>query len=77
MVQLVNEIEKLPAYSQGPKVLIRKLRLETFVTPDPIQSKALSYLTQARAQAYLKDRYGKKEHNFNKNIHKLWPFHSG
>ncbi len=74
VVQRVNEIEKSSEYSQDPKFLICKLRLDTFTRPDSIQSKALSYLTQSRAQAHLKDRYGQREHNFIKNIHKLWAF---
>jgi hypothetical protein len=59
VVQRVHEIERLPAYTQGPEALIRELRLKTFINPDPIQSKALSYLTQSNAATYLKFKYKK------------------
>jgi hypothetical protein len=47
VVQRVHAIEGLPACSQDPKALIRNLRSEsiTSINPDPIQSKALAFLT--------------------------------
>ncbi len=57
VVQRVNEIERLPEYSRDSKALIRKLRLGSFIKPDPVQSKALSYLTQSKARSYLKSKY--------------------
>ncbi len=47
VVQRVLEIEKLPACSQNPKALIRRLRTESIRSTniDPIQAKAVSFLT--------------------------------
>lgn len=70
VVQRVNEIEKLTEYSQVSQARIRELRFETYKRPDPIQSKALSYLTHARVQADIKEKYGKNKLNndFNNYI---------
>lgn len=45
VVHRVHEIEKLPAYTQDPQALIFKLRSQSIRQSDPLQAKALSFLS--------------------------------